>query len=187
MRASVADQVIFRFSRWKHIGGAVTGLLAIAFFAYPIVFSRRPVPWFVQAVGIICVASLGVAVFLIVAQLFDRRPALVLDRQGLIDCASYSGVRRIDWTMVRGIRTVRMLMFRYLVVDVYDPRQFVDRGNVLMRMLWATNAWLVGSPIALSSIALDTNFDQMARVVGEFFEQAKAAGKPPLSSGSGGV
>jgi hypothetical protein len=79
-----------------------------------------------------------------------------------------------------------MLMFRYLVVDVYDPRQF-GRGNVLLRMTRATNAWLVGSPIALSSIALDTNFGQMARVVGEFFEQAKTAGKPPLSSGSGGV
>jgi hypothetical protein len=80
-----------------------------------------------------------------------------------------------------------MLMFRYLVVDVYDPRQFVDRGNVLLRMMWAMNGWLVGSPIALSSIALETNFSQMARVVGEFFEQARAAGRPTLSSGSGGV
>jgi hypothetical protein len=159
----------------------------MAFFAYPIVFSPRPVPWFVQAVGIICVASFGVAFFLIVAQLIDRRPALVLDRQGLIARPSYPWVGRIDWTAVRGIRTVRMLMFRYLVVDLYDPRQFVDRGNVLLRMIWATNAWLVGSPIALSSFPLETSFDQMARVVGEFFEQAKAAGKPSLSSDSGGV
>jgi hypothetical protein len=183
----MVDRMVFRFSRAKHGGLAVLGLLGTAFFAYPIVFSPRRVPWLVQGMGIVWVACLVVVVFLLVARLFDRRPALVLDRQGLIDRTSLTGVGRIDWTMVRGIRTVRMLMFRYLVVDVYDPRQFVGLGNVLLRMMWAMNRWLVGSPIALSSIVLETNFSQMARVVGEFFEQSRSAGRPTLSSGGGGV
>ncbi len=183
----MADQVIFRFSRWMHIGAAVLALALIPFLAYGIILLHRTGLWLGQILGIFDLALCGALFFFFVARGFDRRPGLIVDRQGLIDRTDYIGVGRIDWTAVRGIRTVRILMVRNLVVDVYDPRQFGARGNVFRWLIRARNMWLLGSPVGLTSIALEINFDQMARVVGEFFEQAKAEGKPPLSSASGGV
>jgi hypothetical protein len=187
MSASVADQVVFRFSRWMHIGLAVLALAPVPFLAYAIVLLHGYGLWLWQILGIFEVALCGAVFFFCIARAFDRRPGLIVDRQGFIDRTDYFGAVRIDWTAVRGIRTVRILMVRNLVVDVYDPRRFVARGNAFRWLMRARNMWLLGSPISLTSIALDTNFDQMARLVGEFFEPAKAAEKPPLSSGSGGV
>jgi hypothetical protein len=170
-----------------HIGAAVLALPLVPFFAYGIVLFHRTGLLLGQILGIFDLALFGALFFFCIARGFDRRPVLIVDRQGLIDRTDYIGVGRIDWTAVRGIRTVRILMVRNLVVDVYDPRQFGARGNVFRWLTRARNMWLLGSPIGLTSFGLETNFDQIARVVGEFFEQAKAAGKPPLSSGSGGV
>jgi hypothetical protein len=187
MSASLPDQVAIRFSRWKHIGLAVLALAAVPVLAYAIVLFHRIGLWHWQILVTVEMAIMGALFFFFIARAFDRKPGLIVDRQGLTDRTDYMGARHVDWTAVRGIRTARILMYRHLVVDLHDPRQIANRSNAVQRLLRAPRAWLVGSPLDLISFPLDSSFGGMAGVVGAFFDQAKAAGKAPLSSGTSDV
>jgi hypothetical protein len=186
----LGEKVVIPFSKAKLAAFTLLLLALVAAFAYLIVHPdgfRRHSPGFVQTVGIIGALVFGVLSLLAIARLFDRRPGLVVDRQGLIDRTTHLGVGRINWTEVRDLRIVKMRMNKFLVIDVHDPDRFLDRGNVLQRLLRAGNLRAQGSPIALSSNLLEIGFDRMTHVVRCFFDQAKDNGKPPLCSNGGGV
>ena len=186
----LGDKVVIPFSKAKLAALALLLLALVAAFVYFIVHpdgSRRHSPWFLQTVGIMGALVFGALSGLTIAQLFGRKPGLVVDRQGLIDHTTHLGVGRIDWAEVRGLRTVKIRMNKFLVIDVHDPARFVDRGNVAQRILRAGNLRVQGSPVALSSILLEAGFDRMTDVVRRFFDQAKGNGRPPLCSDVGGV
>jgi len=106
----LGDKVVIPFSKAKLAALALLLLALVAAFVYFIVHpdgSRRHSPWFLQTVGIMGALVFGALSGLTIAQLFGRKPGLVVDRQGLIDHTTHLGVGRIDWAEVRGLRTIK--------------------------------------------------------------------------------
>jgi len=180
------ERVVISFSKAK-LGGlaslALVGLLFSADATYFLVW--RVAPSFFQVVasmaGSLMFVMSGAALWLAIAKLVDRTPALVVDSKGL---TVWSPVGRVEWTNVRAVRVWRYWFVNYLCIDLHDPRPVISRGNAVQRFLMTSSMRLSGvDAICLVSLMLDIRFGRMIQVVRRFFDQAKA----PLSIAPLGV
>jgi hypothetical protein len=183
------ERVVISFSKAKLAGlafVAVVGFLFSADVTYFLVW--RVALSFFQVVGStaasLMVVMSGAALWVFIAMLLDRAPALVIDSKGLTDRTTWPAVGRVEWADVRAVRVWRYWFVNYLCIDLHDPRPFVSRGNAVQRFI-RTSAmrYSGGGAICLTSLMLDVRFGRMTQIVRRFFDQAKA----PLSIAPPGV
>jgi hypothetical protein len=180
------ERIAIPFSRLKCLvilAAASVFVAACAFFAAHAESQVRYSPIFVRIVCGAGVLFFAAAAIMSVVRLFDSRPGLVIDRQGIDDRTNFSAIGRVDWSDIRGLRTTKARWNSGLVVELHDPARFARRGNIVQRLL-RTGAV---SPVVLGSNALDVPFDTMAEIVRRFHDDWKAQAKPPLSPGPPGV
>jgi hypothetical protein len=109
-------------------------------------------------------------------KLFDRRPGLIIDAEGLVDNSSGLAVGRIPWADIIGIRITEISGQRLLTIEVVNPRKYVERGGIFTRMLNAANVKLTGSPINISSNSLRLKFDELVQILTGALETYKGDG-----------
>jgi hypothetical protein len=144
-------------------------------------------PWVIHGLGI-AAALFGVAgVAWGVAKSFDRKPGLTLSAAGLVDNSSAVAAGFIPWSEVTGLDTLRIQRQRMLVIHVVDPGKYIERGNALKRALNRANAGMCGSPIVISSNALQIPFDELRSAVASYssrFAVKPDGAAPPIPSDS---
>jgi hypothetical protein len=108
-------------------------------------------------------------------KLFDIRPGLVLDAEGIIDNSSAISAGRIAWADVRSLRVQTVKGRPVLTVEVRDPEKYIRRAPLLKRVLVRLNAEFFGGPIHISAVALRMNFDELAATVREFHKKQRGS------------
>jgi hypothetical protein len=180
MSISPTGDVIIHFKKSKILlliaGGSGMAALGVWLAGMPQSMTQKPI-WYVHAVGVIAALFFGLCTLIGIARLFRRGPALILDRQGMLDQSGGAAVGRLSWLEVRSLRVVAVRRTKFLVVDVHNPRQYLDDGNAWQRLLRSGNQRTVGSPIALSSSTLDIDFDELARSVEHFYTRSAGQGR----------
>jgi len=98
-------------------------------------------------VGWMGLALFGAATVVVVARLFMRRGALLLDADGFTDTTSASGVGFVSWSEVM-VTTTRTVGRTTLVgVELSDPVGFVEKLPALKRAAAQTNLETFGTPV----------------------------------------
>ena len=108
-------------------------------------------------------------------KLFDTRPGLIIDDQGLIDNSSAVAVGRIPWDDIAALRLSVIAGQRLISILLTEPEKYASRGNLFGRMLNATSAKMTGSPINIASIAVRIDFDELVQVLTDAFERHRPA------------
>jgi len=141
-------------------------MMSLRRFAAPVVFHA------LGAAAALC----GVAgVVYGVRKLFDKRPGLILSAEGLVDNSSGVAAGFIPWSEITGVGIFQMQRQRMLILSVADPEKYIARGNPLQRMLNRANTGMVGSPIAISSNALQIPFEELQTEVASYMARYAAA------------
>jgi len=133
-------------------------------------------PMFVHGLGLVAIAFFGIAGLVVFKKLFDNKPALILNKAGIVDNSSSGSARFIPWSEVVGARIVDVQRQKMLVIDVRDPQEYIARGNLLKQTLNKATYKMVGSPISISSVALAINFSELISLFDQY--QRKYAGEP---------
>lgn len=186
MTSGAPERIAIPFSRLKC---AAILLVALAFVAGCAFFVLHPEAdtrhssTFIRIVSGIGVPFFGAVAIVSVLRLFDSRPGLVIDRQGIDDRCNIASIGRVDWADVSGLRIMKARWNKGLVIELHDPGQFAQRGNILQRLLRFGSP----SPMVLGSNALAVSFDTMVELVSRFHDEWQAGAKPPLSPGPPGV
>jgi hypothetical protein len=175
MNVSPTGEVTIHFKKSKILGLIALGIgmsaLGVWLAMMPQSMTQKPI-WFVHAVGVVAATFFGLCVLMGIARLFRRGPALILDRQGMLDQSGGAAVGRLSWLEVRGLRIAAVRRTKFLVVDLHNPRQYLDHGNAWQRLLRSGNQRTVGSPVALSSATLDVAFDELVATVDRLYSRA---------------
>lgn len=181
------ERITIRFSKVKWIAIAVLTCAVAAGCAFMATHpdgSSRHSPLYVQTVSIAVMLICGAVAVVAVVRLLDRKPGLVIDRQGFDDRSHFDSVGRVDWADVRELRVMTVGRKRMLAVDVHDRGRFARRGNLLRRFMRMAP---IGGPVVLGSGGLDVDFDTLVQIVRRFHDDWKLQAKPPLSPGPLGV
>lgn len=122
-------------------------------------------PAFVHGVGLAGMAFFGAAALVAVRKLFDRKPGLIVDAEGIVDNASGIAAGRIPWTDILGFEQRRISNQRLLSVLLKNPEAYVAKSGAFKRLLQRANLAMGYSPVMLSSNALSVDFDTLCALL----------------------
>lgn len=128
-------------------------------------------PLFLQAVSLLGSLFFGMCGIYAARKIFDKKPGLILDSEGLVDNSSGVSAGRIPWSEITGIRVSKLAKQKFLSIHVEEPKAYLGKGNFFVRKLNATNLKLYGTPIHISSNSLKINFENLVELVSEYFEK----------------
>jgi hypothetical protein len=160
----VADEepIVLYAPRMRFVAGAVA-LTALAAFCVYLVLKT---PTF----GILDLASIAALVLSVlgmlrlIGRLRDRRPALVIDSDGLTDESGFGSVGRRN-------------LVKYLGIVPVDPAALGRRAGWLARVTLVFNRLLLMPPIVINGKAVGVNIDLLAQMIGERHAAAEAERK----------
>lgn len=112
---------------------------------------------------------------------FDRKPGLVVDGEGIVDNSSGVSAGRIRWEEITDIGALKVQSTRFLTIHVTDPEKFIRRGNFVQRALNAASVKMTGTPITISSNALQMNFSELQTLLTGALEAYRAS-RPPKAN-----
>jgi len=130
-----------------------------------------------KATAVAAIGFFGLCAVYGSVKLFDRKPGLVIDAEGIIDNSSAVAVGRIAWSDVVAITVNAIERQRFLTVAVRDPQKYAARGGPLRRLLHAANLKRAGSPINISSTALRIGFDELECALSDALRASRDAAK----------
>jgi len=125
----------------------------------------------VQAAAAIVVGLFGLCCVYGLLRVFDRRPGLILDAQGLIDNSGAFSAGRIAWDEISGIHVCSIHDKRILALRVRDPEKHLGRGDLFRQYYQTRRQQLTGSPVNISSNTLNANFSELGRTVADFWRK----------------
>jgi hypothetical protein len=112
-------------------------------------------------------------------KLFDKKPGLILDEQGIYDNISAFKFGLIPWSDISQIyeKTVQASIAskqRFVTIGLSNPNEYISREkNIMKRKLLQINAKNYGSPIHISTNGLKTNHKDLLTLVNSYFEKYK--------------
>ena len=118
-------------------------------------------PLIVYGAGLAAILFFGLCGLYGLFKMFDRKPGLIFNSSGIVDNASGLAAGFIPWSEVLGAGVYEIQRQKMLVVGVRDPQKYIGRGGAFRRALNKANSKMVGSPIAISSVALKIDFSEL--------------------------
>ena len=131
--------------------------------------TRRP-PLLLKTVGAAAVLFFGATGIFGFTKLFDRKPGLVIDENGITDNSSGN---LIEWQDITGIRTEQILTNKFLLIDILQPEKYVGRAGGIKGRIMKSNIKMYGTPFSIASTALKCNFDELEALIKTEFNKHK--------------
>ncbi len=134
-------------------------------------------PLYVKGVALLAGAFFALCAIYSCVKLFDQRPGLIVDGEGIIDNSSGVAAGRIGWDEIVGLQVYQIAGQRFLTILVTDPQKYAGRGPFFTRMANAANTRMTGSPINISSSTLRLKFEDLVEMLTATFEKCGKQGR----------
>jgi hypothetical protein len=89
----------------------------------------RYTPTFVKGAGYVGLIFFGLCGLYIFYKLFDTKPGLVIDDNGILDNSSAASGHIIKWDRIVGLRIGQVKSTKFILIDLVDPEQFLNEMN----------------------------------------------------------
>lgn len=126
----------------------------------------------ISITGLLTVFYFGMLLLVLVQRMRNKKPALVITQDGILDNASSSAAGMILWQDIRDIR-IRTIMGRNLIkIIVANPGKYIsDTPGVFRRKSMQINQRLHGSPITIPLRKLKANPKKLYRLLTEKWQE----------------
>jgi hypothetical protein len=132
-------------------------------------------PTILFIVGLSSIVFFGLIAFTIFRKLSDNKPGFIINRDGIIDNSSGISAGPVLWTDIEIIRVTQVMNQKFILIILKNPQDYIDRvKNPLKRKGMEVNYKNYGSPINISANALQTNFDELYKLLQEKMEHYKS-------------
>jgi hypothetical protein len=108
----------------------------------------------------------GIIAIVIVRKFLDKKAGLIISKDGLTDNSSGVSAGFIPWSDIQEITVTQVMNQRFLMIIVSNPQYYLDKvANPIKRSAMKMNYKTYGSPISISSNTLQTNFDELHKLL----------------------
>lgn len=123
-------------------------------------------PTIIFIAGIASIIFFGIVAVFIFRKFSDKKPGLIINEQGITDNSSGVSAGLIPWTDIQEITISQVMNQKFLIFSVINPEFYLDQiTNPLKRNAMKMNYKTYGSPISISANALQTNFDDLHKLL----------------------
>lgn len=161
------EEIIIPLSKTKMI---LLLLAAIVFVALGIWFVMSPETFvdegeptgFITFMGGLSIAFFGVGSILIFRKLFDTKPGLVINKEGILDNSSAASVGLIKWEDIIGFAIVEVSGQKIILPQVKNPEAYLDRqASTIKKKMMSMNYKLYKTPLSITANALKYKTDDL--------------------------
>lgn len=132
-------------------------------------------PTVIFIAGLASIIFFGLVAITIFRKLSDKKAGLIISRQGIIDNSSGVSAGLVLWTDIEEIKVSQVMSQKFLMFIVSNPQDYLDKvTNPLKRNAMKMNFKTYGSPISISSNALQTNFDDLYQLLTDKLKEYKS-------------
>ncbi|WON85157.1 MULTISPECIES: STM3941 family protein [Chromobacterium] len=108
-------------------------------------------------------------------QCMQDKPALIFNAQGLWDHSSLIAVGLIPWSDIADWEVSAVRGQQFLIVKVRAPGVYLNKLGPVARLFSRFNSICYGSPIAISSSALQASFDEVLALLERYHQRYGSA------------
>lgn len=162
------DQIIIKLSRSKIILitlGAV-GFVALGFWMLTIADTQsRYGPIYMKILAVASISFFGLCGLYGLLKLFDNKPGLILNQEGLLDNSSAVGGHLIKWDDITGLEVEQVKSTKFLLIYVKNPKDYYTGASRFKKFWMIMNERIYGTPLSLSSASLQCDFDELITAI----------------------
>ncbi|MEN2415568.1 STM3941 family protein [Flavobacterium mesophilum] len=149
------------------IGSIIFIFLGIQFILNPEHFVSHSYrnPGFIKIAGFASIIFSGICLIFLLFKIFDKKPGLIINDNGITDNSHYGSVGLIDWSKIKGIRTRQVMSTKFLLIDVSNPQAFIENSSRFKASLMKANLKMYGTPLSITSNSLNYNFDDLEKLI----------------------
>ncbi len=140
------------------------GAFAILFW----VFQNTGDRIYVKIVSAMGVVFFGFGVIYSFIRLFNKKPGLVINDEGIIDNSSFSSpTGLIKWENITGVSITETYRYKSLSIHVNNADEIISKQQGFKKILMNWNKKHFNSPIQISSSSLKCNFQDLYNIIKE--------------------
>lgn len=159
--------VVVERSRAKGLA-AILGCALFIVASLAIIAQGSALTFVVGALGLLTFAGFGIGW---TALMLRTGPGLIVDATGFSDHSSAVAVGRVFWSDVTSVSERSVCRTSLVVVTLREPETYLARLGGLTRLTARANRHLVGSPVTIASVGLQTSFSKLLMLLRDGFEQ----------------
>lgn len=159
------------------IGTIIFIILGLLFIGSPEAFVSPIMksPEVIRITGIASVVFFGFCFIFVARKLFDNKPGLIIDQNGITDNTNATSMGLIEWEDITGIEKKQVMSNRFLILHTNRPEKYIDRAkNVIAKKAMDMNNKTYGSPITIISNSLKIDFNDLEKLIRLELEKRKA-------------
>ena len=119
-----------------------------------------------MVLGVVAILFFGSITILVIRKLYDSRPGLIINEQGISDNSGGLSLGQILWTDIEDIQVLQIQRQRLILILVKNPQDYIDRqSNGWKRKLMAMNYKQYGTPLSISTNGLKISFVALLEIL----------------------
>lgn len=160
------NEIIIPLSKTKLVKYFIGSLLFVAagllFILKSELFIKSNDPAVIKIIGYASVIFFGACAVLIGGKLFDKKPGLVIDGEGITDNSSGVSAGKILWKDVKDISAQEVMSQKFIMLKMKNPEFYLQREkNPIKKRMMELNYRLYQTPVNISANGLKIGFDKL--------------------------
>jgi hypothetical protein len=117
--------------------------------------------WPLWVIGVLAIVFFGLCIVYYFYTLFNRKPALIVDHEGIQDNSSYLAAGMVRWDEIEEIKWVSFQKQIFLGLITYDRSLITNRSTGLKKILNKINKSMLDSQVNITIQILDCSPEQL--------------------------
>ncbi|MES2726762.1 MAG: STM3941 family protein [Bacteroidota bacterium] len=176
----MSDRIVIELSKKKIVLLLIAGVAFVIFgclgaispdtFVSPLFRS----PEFIRISGVAAVTFFGIGTLFIARKLFDSKPGLIIDQNGITDNSNAIGIGLIEWQDITRIQRIEIVSTKILILHINKPEKYIERAkSYIVKKAMLTNQKMYGSPISITSNSLKISFEDLETLLKQELKKNK--------------
>lgn len=127
--------------------------------------TRRYSPILIKIAGVVGVVFFGMCLIYGIIKLFDYKPALVIDKNGITDNSSITAAGFIPWSDIINITFSQIQSKSFLMIHLSNPDNYMIGKNAFKKHMMLLNQKMYGTPILISAIGYSHPFNDLTELI----------------------
>ena len=131
-------------------------------------------PEIIRIIGIVGVIFFGLCLVFISRKLFDNKPGLIIDENGITDNTNATSMGLIEWNDITMVEKKQVMSTKFLILHTNNPEKYIQRAkNFISKRAIEMSSKTYGSPISITSNSLKMNFEDLENLITKEFKRNK--------------
>lgn len=126
-------------------------------------------------IGGISVVFFGACLVYLVYRLFNRKPSLIVNDEGIVDHSSAIGGGELKWADIEEIMLYDYMGQRFIGIRLHDTETFLARQSGLKKTLMKANQGLVQATVNITQVAVKMPLEDLYVLMMEKWERDRAS------------